>query len=169
MRPYYRVMGVSCELAQQAIAEYLAGESSNRRALLVRAHSGLDELEPYGENLVIDATPGTVREISLGNMPPAGEQESRSFAAARSAQMRQSAAGFSFTPQGNYNLFIDIINGRGPQWITDTVCLNAAAGFVASGYLNFAAGFERARELIGSKAVAGKFEQCRRAYGRFAS
>ena len=170
IRPEYRVMGVSCQFAQRAAGQYLSQEERTRRALVVRSHSGLDELEPYGDNLILESMSGLVREIHLRDFPSASidtaARDNGTGSLTRLKSMRESAAKLFFSPQENFKLFNETINGSGPTWIADIVCLNAAAGLVASGRSNFEDGYKVAKTLIESGAVAQKVAQCRRAYGQ---
>jgi len=159
VRPYYRVMGVSCSRSQELVAQYLCGEKSNRRALIVRSESGLDELEPGNRNVVIDSMQGYVQRHEMtfkSNCGPVagGNNSNRTT--------------FAFTAEENYKLFLHTIGGAGPEAIMEIVCLNAAAGFVASGYASLDSSIDLARELLVSGQVAEKVEQCRRAYAKIA-
>jgi anthranilate phosphoribosyltransferase len=176
--PNYRVMGVSCPHAQQAIGEYLSQEKHNRRSLIVHSASGLDELEPYAENTVVDAMPGYVASTQLSNMPftqrddgvwnPSHVQHADASKSA-AARMRQAMASYAFTPEENCKLFKATINGEGPQWLVDLVCLNAAAGFVANCCSSIDACYDMARSLMQSGKVAEKVEECQKAYAKFAT
>lgn len=177
IQPTYRVMGVSCPHAQQAIGQYLSQEIHNRRSLIVHSVSGLDELEPYAENIVVDAMPGYVGSAHLSNMPLRDRDgvwnpsDAQYLDAAKSAtaRMRQSIASYAFTPEENCKLFKATINGEGPEWLVDLVCLNAAAGFVANCCSSIDACYDMARSLLQSGKVAEKVEECQRAYAKFAT
>lgn len=178
MRPSYRVMGVSCERAQRAVGDYLATDKANRRSLIVRSKSGYDELEPYADNVVVDAMPGYVSVNELNNLP-----ETRSFDASVqvrhgglecseevvAARAQYECNAYTFTPAENYKLFEAVVNNEGPAWLTDLVCLNAAAGMVANCCSSIEACYDIARELIASGLVAKKVDECRSAYARFST
>src|SRR5262249_54843781 len=58
IKPFYRVMGISCPMAQETMASYLSGDKTVRRSLLVRSSNGLDELESGVGNVVFDVFQG---------------------------------------------------------------------------------------------------------------
>ncbi|HEY9776452.1 MAG TPA: anthranilate phosphoribosyltransferase [Planktothrix sp.] len=156
VRPFYRVMGVSCAAAQETVANYLVNDKVTRRSMLVRSDSGLDELEPDVNCKVFDVMQGYINkcEVKIPSLSKNGKEQH---------------ALLQFTPEENAKLFFEIINGKGPQWLTEFVCLNAAAGFLATGCSNLEASMELATELLVSGQVAEKVEQCRRAYARLSS
>lgn len=178
LRPSYRVMGVACEQSQQAIGEFLSLEPYNRRSLIVRSKSGLDELEPYHQNVVIDAMPHYVARAEINNLPQLrafdpelhvrqnGVRSTDEISKARSDYL---AHPYSFTVDENITLFNAIINNEAPVWLLDLVCLNAAAGFVANCCSSIEACYDHARDLIKSGKVAEKVQECRRAYAYYAS
>jgi anthranilate phosphoribosyltransferase len=164
VRPYYRVMGVSCPQSQKLAGEYLSTEKSNRRSLIVRSETGLDELEPGHRNLIVDSMQGYVTSHDL--------YFAATDAAAASAgdgQSKPAIPAYTFSAQDNYRLFLDTIDGVAPQAVMDIVCLNAAAGFVASGFADLTSSIELSRELLTSGQVKNKVEQCRRAYAKLAT
>ena len=168
VRPYYRVMGVSCSRSQQLAAEYLASEKSNRRSLIVRSESGLDELEPGRHNLVFDSMQGYVtrHEMYFAQDEFSGSTPNSTPVSSRGTQ---DGLGYTFSAEDNYRLFLDTIDGVAPQAVVDIVCLNAAAGFVASGYADLNSSIELSRQLLVCGQVKEKVEQCRRAYAKLAT
>jgi anthranilate phosphoribosyltransferase len=157
-------MGVSCPKSQRLAAEFLSTEKSNRRSLIVRSETGLDELEPGHRNLIVDSMQGYVTNHDLYFPADLSSADSNNGDASLAAK-----ADYAFSAEDNYRLFLDTIDGTAPKAVMDIVCLNAAAGFVASGFADLNSSIELARELLVSGQVKDKVGQCRRAYAKLAA
>jgi len=138
------VFGVySAELAR-TYAEALA-ELGARRAFVVHGDGGIDELSPFGPNLVVDVVDGDVREWELdprelGIEPTDPDALRGGSAAENAATIRAVLAG----EQG----------GR-----RDAVLLNAAGAIVAAGLADHLAdGLGLGAEAIDSGAAASRLE-----------
>lgn len=153
--PEFRVMGVSDASAQPAIAEFLAADKSIRRSLVVRSSSGLDELEPGKTNVVYDAMQGYVNVAEVVPEPVCSGGD-------------EDAQPDSFTVEDCRQLFFALLDGSAPNWLVNLVCVNAGAGLMATGCSHLETSARVALDLIKSGAVKRKFEECRRAYARFA-
>jgi anthranilate phosphoribosyltransferase len=87
----------------------------------------------------------------------------------RAEKAREQMALYEFTPADNFKLFMETIQGNGPQWVTDLICINAAAGFVANCCSSIDASYDMALDLIRNGKVAEKFEECKKAYAKLST
>ena len=138
------VFGVySAELAS-TYAEALA-ELGARRAFVVHGDGGLDELSPFGPNLVVEVVDGDVREWELDprdlGIEPTDRDELRGGSAAENAATIRA-----------------VLAGE-PGGRRDAVLLNAAGAIVAAGLADdLADGLGLAAEAIDSGAATSRLD-----------
>lgn len=149
LRPKKRLIGTVNHTAQNLIANYLADDCHTERAFVVRANSGLDELDPCSNNHILDISPGGIKSRQVIYPQPVRRQPT-----------------MSLTPEENARIFNQLLcRPVSCEYFLDLVCMNSAAAFLASGGVSgMDEGVEKARELFISGAVKGKFEEYKRAY-----
>ncbi len=156
--PSFRILGTPTSDAQKAIAEYLLSYKVCKKALIVCADSGLDELNPASGNEIL-----TIDKLSI----------SRSHLSIifDNKNSKENSVTQLITPQENGRLFIEMVNGSlsPSNYFRTSVTLNAGAGFfVANKSPSIEEGQKLASELLSSGAVLAKFEQCRSIYAKYA-
>jgi anthranilate phosphoribosyltransferase len=120
-------------------------ELGSRHAFVVHGAGGLDELAPYGPNLVVEVADGEVREWELDprdlGIEPSTPEALRGG-----------------TPAENATIIRAVIEGEpGPR--RDAVLLNAAGALVAAGLVeDFTDGLALAAETVDSGAAHGRLE-----------
>ncbi len=157
-RPDFRILGTPTSDAQMAIAEYLFSYKACKKALVVRADSGLDELDPASGNEIL-----TIDKLSISR--------SRLNLTFDNENSKENSAAQLMTPQENGRLFIEMINGSlsPSNYFRTSVTLNAGAGFfVANKSSSIEEGQKLASDLLSSGAVLAKYEQCRSIYAKYA-
>jgi len=149
-RPAFRVMGVSDADVHPHVAEYLSRCPGLKKALVVRAANGLDEIDASGLSDIIEVEAGRVERTQY--QPQDGDGE----------VLLASAA----TAQENAELFQGLLDGSDVgSACYRLVCLNSGAGFYAAGKASsINDGYAMAQELLACGAVADKYEQARRSY-----
>lgn len=152
VHPSYRLLGVSNQRMQSVIAEILREDECTKRAWVVRADNGLDEISPNGLTDIFDVTANTMTQWSY----------SPEFQALPSNTYLQ------HTPKENLQIFRNIVSGEDGQSAYHRIsCLNAAAGFYLAGKTeSFEDGALLAEDLLMNKKVAELVEKVRRIYGR---
>lgn len=152
LRPNKRLIGTGNPSAHKLIANYLAKDKQTKRAFVIRAENGLDELDPCGRNHILDISPESVKSIEGFHSQIASFQPT-----------------MSLTPEENARVFHELLHTPlSCGYFLDLVCLNSAAAFFASeNVFSIDEGMQKSRELLISGAVKDKFEQCKRAYGKF--
>ncbi len=138
------VFGVYSAELGLTYAEALA-ELGARRAFVVHGHGGLDELSPFGPNLVFEIADGDVREWELDprdlGLEPADPSELRGGSAAENAAIIRTV----------------LAGEQGAR--RDAVLLNAAAGLVAAGLADdLVEGFALGAETIDSGAASSRLD-----------
>ncbi len=157
-RPSFRVLGAATNDAQQALAGYLFSYTDSKKALVVHADSGLDELDPASSNTII-----TINKLAMNK--PAISESILNFGLDKEIQDSK-----LLTPKENARLFRQIITdfSSSPHYFRALVTLNAAAGFFVTGKTaSIEEGQELASELLSSGKVLAKYEQCRSTYAQF--
>lgn len=153
-RPSFQILGVTNNDAQKAIADYLFSYKVCTKALVVRAESGLDELDPASRNEILSVDSQSINNSHLNlNM----EKENIS------AEL--------LTAKENAQIFNKMINNSLPSsnYFLTSVILNAGAGFFIAGKsASIEEGQKFANDLFLSGAVLAKYEQCRSVYGQYA-
>ncbi len=149
--PAFRVLGVSDARMQSVMATYLAREQSTRRAMVVRAESGMDELDAVGATGVMVVADGSVTQQ---HVPPE--------AICQGATPPEETLDVST----NLEIFEQLVTGTDTtSWFFHTVCWNAAAGLKTFGVVEtMADGRSLAAELLSQGKVAETLSECRRAY-----
>ena len=140
-QPTFRVLGTASESAQQSIAEYLSLDKKNKKSLVVRADSGLDELDPSTENNLLLVDRSTVSKSSL-----------------RSSE-KVEADNISLIKQDRARIFQEMIAGRSlpTNYFQALVTLNAGAGFFITGKTaSIIEGQKLANDLLASGEVFGQ-------------
>jgi len=138
------VFGVYAPGLARTYAEALA-ELGARRAFVVHGHGGLDELSPFGTNLVVEVAAGDVREWELDprelGIAPVDPGVLRGGSAAENAAT------------------LSAVLGGEPGGRRDAVLLNAAAALVAAGLAgDLGEGFGLGAEAIDSGTAAARLE-----------
>jgi anthranilate phosphoribosyltransferase len=149
-RPAFRVMGVSDADVHPHVAEYLSRCPELKKALVVRAANGLDEIDAAGPSEILEVEGDRIERTRYEPQGTDGEVTPT----------------FAVTAQENAELFhrlLDASDAASPCY--RMVCLNAGAGFYAAGKASsIDAGYAMAKELLASGAVADKYEKSRRSY-----
>ncbi len=156
LKPSLRLLGTTNQDAQQAIADYLFSYTANEKSFVIRAMSGLDELDPVSANSIMQVDRSGIKEISYPADSP--------------ADIYPETEG-SLTAKDNAFLFKEIISTPefSGTYFQDLITLNAAAGFLLAGKVDsFPEGQELATHLLQSGKVLAKYEQCRRIYAELA-
>jgi len=154
LNPPLRILGAATKDSQQAIADYLRSHADNASSFVVRADSGMDELDPAANNTILAVNKSSITESIL----PA-------------SQDKQFTNCFSSTAAENAHLFKEMINdfSSAPLYLRSLVTLNAGAAFLLSGKVtNIEAGQKLAANLLQSGQVLAKYEQCRSFYAQYA-
>ncbi|MCP1673016.1 anthranilate phosphoribosyltransferase [Natronocella acetinitrilica] len=140
-----QLLGVFAEHWVRPVAEVLKALGSER-VLVVHAADGLDEISISGATHVAELRDGEVREYTVTpedfDLPPAPLESIRVSSAEGSLGLIRSA--FAGEPGAN----------------ADIISLNAGGAIYAAGLASsFAAGVQRARELLASGAAADKLDE----------
>ncbi len=135
------------------IADYLFSYKGSKKALIVRADSGLDELDPSCSNEILSVDSSSINSSSL------------------SLSMDTDNPGTPLlTAEENAQIFKEMISGCLPwtNYFVNSVSLNAGAGFFVAGKsASIEEGARLANDLISSGAVLAKYEQCRSIYAKY--
>ena len=164
LRPTFRILGTPKSDAQKAIADYLFSYKACKKALVVRSESGLDELDPTTNNIILHVDEKGIRENQLTPTILAStplETPSSTIIA---------PTALAITPQENAHLFNELITDfiSSPPYFRHLVTLNAGAGFfIADAAASIEEGQELASNLLASGAVLNKYEQCRSIYAKY--
>lgn len=150
VKPAFRLLGVSHAGMQLRMAEALAKDGSNQRALLVRGHQTLDELACDGPSLLVEVTSGGIRQTRIE----------------RACTSAGPLPDEVLTPETNAAIFECLISGDDTDsYFYHLVCLNAGAGFYAAGKAaTIEEGIAYAAGLLKGGKVRETLEKCRRAY-----
>lgn len=153
VRPSFRLLGVSEPAMQELIAQFISEQEENKKTLVVRAETGLDEIDADCANDLIEVNGGISRKSVYKT----------------DFEVRSTGGMGALTPEENKSIFLSIISGEDKDSrYRRLVCLNAGAGFYAAGLGDsIDKGVELAEELIKSGAVRGKFENSRSAYAKY--
>lgn len=152
--PEFRLLGVPVLSEHAVIAEFLANEKFTRRALVVSASSGLDELDPGCANHLSSVSPGTINTqlLEWTKLPASAQRQ-------------------AFDVAGNCQLFKDMLGNyeEAPDYYRKIVCLNAGAGFfIFDTVKSIEEGMLLADELLRSGQVMQKFQHVRNIYENYA-
>jgi anthranilate phosphoribosyltransferase len=150
--PQFRLLGTPKANELGSLADYLATDGVTKRALIVTAGSGLDELDPGSTNQIVKVEKQSVEQSSLD------------------ASVHFDADGKkALNVEDNRYIFDEMLRNNASGYYRHLVCLNAGAGFLVSGTVkSIEEGQALADELLLSGAVLNKFEQCRRVYEYYA-
>jgi anthranilate phosphoribosyltransferase len=155
IKPTYKLLGVSNANMQHMIADYLANETTVKRALIVRAENNLDEIHCEGITTLYRTGPDGVRCEEFSAL----------------SQGDSSLATYPLTVQDNLLIFRQLINGEDrTSAYYELATLNAGAGFYIAGKAaNILDGANYAMELLRGGKVAETVASCRRAYAQHLS
>ena len=118
VNPPLRILGTATKESQQAIADYLLSYTSNKNSFVVRADSGIDELDPSSNNSILTVTHSSIVPSILS-----------------SSIAKQTINSVSLTVSENVRLFKHVISdfSSAPLYLRSLITLNAGAGFFLDG------------------------------------
>ena len=152
--PPLRILGAATKQSQQAIADYLCSYTDNKKSFVVRADSGIDELDPYSDNSIFTVNNSCITKSTLS-----------------ADAVQKNINEFSLTAEENVCHFKQIISdfSAAPLYSRSLITLNAGAAFLLSGKVkNIEDGRNLAAGLLQSGQVLAKYEQCRSLYAQYA-
>ncbi len=151
VRPVFRVMGVSDADVQPHVAGYLSRCPGLTKELVVRGHSGVDEIDAAG--------PSEIMEV-------AGDRIETTRYELKGEDGDEPLINSGLTAQGNAEIFHRLIDGSDAASVCyRMVCVNAGAGFYTAGKASsIDNGYTLAQELLASGAVQDKYDKARRSY-----
>lgn len=181
--PLHRLVGVSDKTMQRCLAEYLAREKQTRKALVIRSHDNLDELQVgvLNEIIEINATRLTTADQLFADLPapldtlatldaPDASDAPDAPAGPDLLSKNRSVQGITekLSPQRNAEIFREVIAGTDSRSrFASLVRLNGGASLYAAGKVEtIADGYHAVSELISSGAVQNQFAKVEEAYGR---
>jgi anthranilate phosphoribosyltransferase len=154
LRPSFRIIGTPKTDAQKAIADYLFLYKACTKALVVRADSGLDELDPTARNEILSIDRQSINSSYLD----------------LSIKADSRLNGPLLTAKENAIIFNKMIRGTlsCTDYYVNSVTLNAGAGFFIAGKSSsIEEGQKLANNLLSSGTVLAKYEQCRNMYAKY--
>lgn len=159
-RPAHELMGVFSEDWVSPAAEALH-ELGLTAALAVHCRlpadsgaRGMDELSTAGSNVV--AGSGRLREADFDLSTEALGLRPAPFAELKGG-----------TPAENRRIFSELLAGRGPRGLIDTICLNAGAAFLVAGAVDSVGdGITRARRILLDGVLRRWVERIPAVYGQ---
>jgi anthranilate phosphoribosyltransferase len=147
--PNIRLLGTPHARMQRLLAEYLTHD--DQISCVVRADSGLDEIDPNAFNLLLYGKYGKIEERSLNNAD-AGDSPSSALTASENA-----------------NMFLTLCENfdNAPSYFQRLVVLNSAIGLELAGAApSIETGKNMTCDLLRSGQVKEKLEQVRDAYAK---
>jgi len=173
-RPSFRLLGVSHPIMQQVLAEQLLADNSVKRAMIVRSHNNVDELEPDWSNCVLDLGNANNSIENAGKEPGhAGfdvSTASYELVYTRSELIAKDSPSSSSNVlslvERNFRSFATILNGFDDDSRNyHSIVFNAAAGLLVAGSVStIEEGVVNVQKLIADGVALRKFQEIRRIY-----
>jgi anthranilate phosphoribosyltransferase len=150
--PAYRLVGVSEESLLPAMAQALSCTPGLKRAWLVSAETGEDDVIPDGRTVGLDVRPGLATPFAETHACPAPRPDG------------------PLSVADNVARFHALVTGEDTaSYAFHSVCVNAGAALTVAGRAeNVSEGAAMAQALLASGDVFEQWQHCRRVYARYA-